>query len=124
MTAERGFSELVIAVTERQLADMLFAWTVVRHVRSNAIVLTSQSQSVGIGAGQMSRVDAAKVGWRVAAAAVAAAMSLQSTRFAEFFATSHTPPRLGSAAGTTAPALCRSRTPHDAHGFRSRSLPA
>ncbi len=38
-----------------------FAWIVCAHVKSNAIVLTNRSQSVGIGAGQMSRVDAAKI---------------------------------------------------------------
>ena len=53
-------------VTERQpsaeeLDGLEFAWIVCAHVKSNAIVLTNQSQSVGIGAGQMSRVDAAKV---------------------------------------------------------------
>ena len=53
-------------VTERQptaaeLAGLEFAWIVCAHVKSNAIVLTHESQSAGIGAGQMSRVDAAKV---------------------------------------------------------------
>jgi phosphoribosylaminoimidazolecarboxamide formyltransferase/IMP cyclohydrolase len=53
-------------VTERQptpeeLDGLEFAWIVCAHVKSNAIVLTRESQSVGIGAGQMSRVDAAKV---------------------------------------------------------------
>ena len=53
-------------VTERQPASeeldgLEFAWIVCAHVKSNAIVLTRESQSVGIGAGQMSRVDAAKV---------------------------------------------------------------
>ncbi|HEX8168973.1 MAG TPA: bifunctional phosphoribosylaminoimidazolecarboxamide formyltransferase/IMP cyclohydrolase [Thermoanaerobaculia bacterium] len=53
-------------VTERQptaeeLNGLEFAWIVCAHVKSNAIVLTRASQSVGIGAGQMSRVDAAKV---------------------------------------------------------------
>jgi len=53
-------------VTERQpsaeeLDGLEFAWIVAAFVKSNAIVLTDQSQSVGIGAGQMSRVDAAKV---------------------------------------------------------------
>jgi phosphoribosylaminoimidazolecarboxamide formyltransferase/IMP cyclohydrolase len=38
-----------------------FAWVVCAHVKSNAIVLTNRTQSIGIGAGQMSRVDAAKV---------------------------------------------------------------
>lgn len=54
------------AVTERQptaeeMDGLEFAWIVCAHVKSNAIVLTKQSQSVGVGAGQMSRVDAAKV---------------------------------------------------------------
>jgi len=54
------------AVTERpptpeDLDALEFAWIVCAHVKSNAIVLTRTSQSVGIGAGQMSRVDAAKV---------------------------------------------------------------
>ena len=53
-------------VTERQPTQaerdgLEFAWIVCAHVKSNAIVLTNESQSVGIGAGQMSRVDAAKV---------------------------------------------------------------
>ncbi|HEY2829794.1 MAG TPA: bifunctional phosphoribosylaminoimidazolecarboxamide formyltransferase/IMP cyclohydrolase [Thermoanaerobaculia bacterium] len=53
-------------VTERQpsqeeMNGLEFAWIVCAHVKSNAIVLTNESQSVGIGAGQMSRVDAAKV---------------------------------------------------------------
>src|SRR5436189_3407315 len=53
-------------VTDRQpsaeeLDGLEFAWIVCAHVKSNAIVLTRASQSVGIGAGQMSRVDAAKV---------------------------------------------------------------
>ena len=40
---------------------MLFAWKVCKHVRSNAIVIVRDLGTVGIGAGQMSRVDAAKV---------------------------------------------------------------
>ncbi len=53
-------------VTNRQpateeLDGLEFAWIVCAHVKSNAIVLTNRSQSAGIGAGQMSRVDAAKV---------------------------------------------------------------
>jgi phosphoribosylaminoimidazolecarboxamide formyltransferase/IMP cyclohydrolase len=47
--------------TEEELAGLEFAWIVCAHVKSNAIVLTRTSQTVGIGAGQMSRVDAAKV---------------------------------------------------------------
>ena len=48
-------------LSDADLDELLFAWTVCAHVKSNAIVLTNQKQSVGIGAGQMSRLDAAKV---------------------------------------------------------------
>ncbi|HEX6641720.1 MAG TPA: bifunctional phosphoribosylaminoimidazolecarboxamide formyltransferase/IMP cyclohydrolase [Thermoanaerobaculia bacterium] len=53
-------------VTERQpsaeeMNGLELAWIVCAHVKSNAIVLTNESQSVGVGAGQMSRIDAAKV---------------------------------------------------------------
>jgi phosphoribosylaminoimidazolecarboxamide formyltransferase/IMP cyclohydrolase len=47
--------------SEAEMEGLEFAWIVCAHVKSNAIVLTTQTQSVGIGAGQMSRVDAAKV---------------------------------------------------------------
>ncbi len=47
--------------TTAELDGLEFAWIVCAHVKSNAIVLTNESQSVGVGAGQMSRVDAAKV---------------------------------------------------------------
>jgi phosphoribosylaminoimidazolecarboxamide formyltransferase / IMP cyclohydrolase len=52
-------------VTKRAPADaewraLLFAWTVAKHVKSNAIVFTNAFQTLGIGAGQMSRVDAAR----------------------------------------------------------------
>ena len=47
--------------TDQEWTDMLFAWTVCRHVRSNAIVLARDGATVGIGAGQMSRVDAVRI---------------------------------------------------------------
>jgi phosphoribosylaminoimidazolecarboxamide formyltransferase/IMP cyclohydrolase len=47
--------------SEEQWRDMLFAWTVVRHVRSNAIVLARDCMTLGIGAGQMSRVDSVRL---------------------------------------------------------------
>jgi phosphoribosylaminoimidazolecarboxamide formyltransferase/IMP cyclohydrolase len=50
------------APTAEELASLLFAWRVVKHVKSNAIVYARDGQTVGIGAGQMSRVDAAKFG--------------------------------------------------------------
>ena len=47
--------------TEQEKNDLAFAWSVVRHVRSNAIVVASYGQSLGIGAGQMNRVGSAKL---------------------------------------------------------------
>ena len=47
--------------TEEELDGLELAWIVCAHVKSNAIVLTNRWQSIGVGAGQMSRVDAAKV---------------------------------------------------------------
>ena len=47
--------------TEAEWGEMLFAWKVCKHVRSNAIVLTNDLASVGIGAGQMSRVDSVRL---------------------------------------------------------------
>ncbi|OIO55625.1 MAG: bifunctional phosphoribosylaminoimidazolecarboxamide formyltransferase/inosine monophosphate cyclohydrolase [Alphaproteobacteria bacterium CG_4_10_14_0_2_um_filter_63_37] len=44
-----------------QIRDLLFAWKVVKHVKSNAIVYVKDGVTVGIGAGQMSRVDSAKI---------------------------------------------------------------
>jgi phosphoribosylaminoimidazolecarboxamide formyltransferase/IMP cyclohydrolase len=46
---------------ERIWEDLLFAWTVAKHVTSNAIVLARAGQTLGIGAGQMSRVDAVRI---------------------------------------------------------------
>ncbi|SIT83383.1 bifunctional phosphoribosylaminoimidazolecarboxamide formyltransferase/IMP cyclohydrolase [Pontibaca methylaminivorans] len=58
-------------VTRRQpeadeLADMLFAWRVAKHVKSNAIVYVKDGATVGIGAGQMSRVDSTRIAARKA----------------------------------------------------------
>jgi phosphoribosylaminoimidazolecarboxamide formyltransferase/IMP cyclohydrolase len=47
--------------SEAEWQDMLFAWKVCRHVRSNAIVIAAGGATIGIGAGQMSRVDAVKI---------------------------------------------------------------
>jgi phosphoribosylaminoimidazolecarboxamide formyltransferase/IMP cyclohydrolase len=48
--------------TAEELRSLLFAWRVCKHVKSNAIVYARDGQTVGIGAGQMSRVDAARFG--------------------------------------------------------------
>ena len=49
------------APTDAQMADLRFAWTVAKHVKSNAIVYVKDGATVGIGAGQMSRVDSALI---------------------------------------------------------------
>ncbi|MHB1684035.1 MAG: bifunctional phosphoribosylaminoimidazolecarboxamide formyltransferase/IMP cyclohydrolase [Bacilli bacterium] len=49
------------APSKEELADLLFAWKVVKHVKSNAIVLAKDGQTVGVGAGQMNRVGAARI---------------------------------------------------------------
>jgi phosphoribosylaminoimidazolecarboxamide formyltransferase/IMP cyclohydrolase len=49
------------APSEDEWADLLFAWAVCKHVTSNAIVLARGRRTLGIGAGQMSRVDAARI---------------------------------------------------------------
>lgn len=56
----------LVCVTERKLTDveieeLIFSWNVVKHVKSNAIVIGKDNQTVGIGAGQMNRVGAAKI---------------------------------------------------------------
>jgi len=47
--------------TARELDDLLFAWTVVKYVKSNAIVFCSGGMTLGVGAGQMSRIDSARI---------------------------------------------------------------
>jgi phosphoribosylaminoimidazolecarboxamide formyltransferase/IMP cyclohydrolase len=61
------------APTPLETRAMLFAWKVCKHVKSNAIVYAREGQTVGVGAGQMSRVDAAKIG------AMKAQLPLQGT---------------------------------------------
>jgi phosphoribosylaminoimidazolecarboxamide formyltransferase/IMP cyclohydrolase len=61
--AERDGMDVVTsrAPTDREWTDLLFAWRVCAHVRSNAIVLARDGATVGIGAGQMSRVDSVRL---------------------------------------------------------------
>jgi phosphoribosylaminoimidazolecarboxamide formyltransferase / IMP cyclohydrolase len=73
-------------VTQRQpapedLDGLEFAWIVCAHVKSNAIVLTAASHSIGIGAGQMSRVDAAKVALMKATTPTAGAFAASDAFF-------------------------------------------
>ena len=50
-----------LAPTTDQIADLLFAWRVAKHVKSNAIIYARNGATVGIGAGQMSRVDSSTI---------------------------------------------------------------
>jgi phosphoribosylaminoimidazolecarboxamide formyltransferase / IMP cyclohydrolase len=61
------------APTEVELADLTFAWKVCKHVKSNAIVFAKDGATLGVGAGQMSRVDSVKI------AVAKAQKSLQGT---------------------------------------------
>ena len=55
------------APTDAEVADLLFAWAVAKHVKSNAIVYAKDGATVGIGAGQMSRVDSTRIAARKSA---------------------------------------------------------
>ena len=64
------------APTEREMADLRFALRVAKHVKSNAIVYAKDLATVGIGAGQMSRVDSSRIAaWKAAEAAKAAGLA-------------------------------------------------
>jgi phosphoribosylaminoimidazolecarboxamide formyltransferase/IMP cyclohydrolase len=49
------------APTSAQVEDLLFAWRVAKHVKSNAIIYCAEGRTLGIGAGQMSRVDSTRI---------------------------------------------------------------
>jgi phosphoribosylaminoimidazolecarboxamide formyltransferase/IMP cyclohydrolase len=49
------------APTDAELEDLLFAWNVAKHVKSNAIILARHCRTIGMGAGQMSRIDSTKL---------------------------------------------------------------
>jgi phosphoribosylaminoimidazolecarboxamide formyltransferase/IMP cyclohydrolase len=69
------------APSEAELADLLFAFRVAKHVKSNAIVYARDGATVGIGAGQMSRVDSARIAaWKAEEAAKLAHESAPRTR--------------------------------------------
>ena len=50
-----------IRPTKEQLNSLLFGWVVAKHVKSNAVVLSQGTKTVGVGAGQMSRVDSVRI---------------------------------------------------------------
>jgi phosphoribosylaminoimidazolecarboxamide formyltransferase/IMP cyclohydrolase len=87
--------------SEAQWGDLMFAWKVCRHVRSNAIVIAAGGATIGIGAGQMSRVDAVRIAVEKAQAAqpeLLAGSSLASDAYFPFA----DGPELAIQAGVTA----------------------
>jgi phosphoribosylaminoimidazolecarboxamide formyltransferase/IMP cyclohydrolase len=67
------------APDERELADLVFAWRVAKFVKSNAIVFCADGRTLGVGAGQMSRVDSARI---AAIKAQSAGLTLQGSAVA------------------------------------------
>jgi phosphoribosylaminoimidazolecarboxamide formyltransferase/IMP cyclohydrolase len=64
------------APTAAEMADLVFAFTVAKHVKSNAIVYAKDGATVGIGAGQMSRVDSARIAaWKAEESAAGAGLA-------------------------------------------------
>ena len=63
---DKDFDNLKIVTdkkpTEKELADLRFAWIVCKNVKSNTIVFAKDNSTIGIGAGQVSRIDSAKIG--------------------------------------------------------------
>jgi phosphoribosylaminoimidazolecarboxamide formyltransferase/IMP cyclohydrolase len=84
--------------TEAEWGEMGFAWKVCKHVRSNAIVLAKDLASVGIGAGQMSRVDSVRLALEKSQADSLAGAAMASDAFFPF----SDGPQLASDAGITA----------------------
>jgi phosphoribosylaminoimidazolecarboxamide formyltransferase/IMP cyclohydrolase len=65
------------APTDAEIQAMLFGWRVVKHVKSNAILFTGPDRTLGIGAGQMSRVDSSRIAvWKAGEAQLALAGSV------------------------------------------------
>jgi phosphoribosylaminoimidazolecarboxamide formyltransferase/IMP cyclohydrolase len=68
------------AATDEQWNDLLFAWKVARMVKSNAIVYAAGGRTLGIGAGQMSRVDSARIArWKAGEAGLELAQSVMAS---------------------------------------------
>jgi phosphoribosylaminoimidazolecarboxamide formyltransferase/IMP cyclohydrolase len=91
--------------SEQQWEDMLFAWTVCRRVRSNAIVIAKGGATLGIGAGQMSRVDSVRLAvekCRAAHGDGAAALLADSAIASDAFFPFADGPELAIQAGSTA----------------------
>jgi len=80
--------------TEQQFAEMIFAWKAAKHVKSNAIVVTRDRATVGVGAGQMNRVGAVEIALKQAADKTQGA-TLASDGFFPFDDSVHTAAKAG-----------------------------
>jgi phosphoribosylaminoimidazolecarboxamide formyltransferase/IMP cyclohydrolase len=83
---ERAEMEVVTAraPTEAEWGELLFAWKVCKHVKSNAIVLSKDLATAGIGAGQMSRVDSVRIALEKSRSASLQGAALASDAFFPF----------------------------------------
>ena len=88
---------------KKEIDDLLFAWTVCKHTKSNAIVYAREGQTVGVGAGQMSRVDSVKIGAMRAQLPVAGSVVASAGFDALVIATGAAPIRLPTACGRAMP---------------------
>ncbi len=86
LTEERSEMKVVTkkAPSDKEWADLLFGWRIAKHVKSNAIVIAKDLQGVGIGAGQMSRVDASELAIKKAGAKNCQGAVLASDAFFPF----------------------------------------
>ena len=80
------------APTEKEMADLKFAFRVAKHVKSNAIVYAKDLATVGIGAGQMSRVDSSRIAARKALDAAEAAGLAEPLTKARWWRPTHSSP--------------------------------
>jgi phosphoribosylaminoimidazolecarboxamide formyltransferase/IMP cyclohydrolase len=76
-----GESDLKIVTirqpTDEELHAMMFGWKIVKHVKSNAIIYTANDRTLGVGAGQMSRVDSSRIAvWKAGEAGLSLAGSV------------------------------------------------
>jgi phosphoribosylaminoimidazolecarboxamide formyltransferase/IMP cyclohydrolase len=84
--AHRLFADQLVTVTrvrptEAQIEELLFAWRVVKHVKSNAVVLVKDRVTIGVGAGQMNRVGSVEIALRHAGGAAAGAVMASDAFF-------------------------------------------
>lgn len=86
LTEERSDMKVVTnkAPSDKEWADLLFGWRIAKHVKSNAIVIAKDLQGIGIGAGQMSRVDASELAVKKAGAENCIGAVLASDAFFPF----------------------------------------